>query len=532
MRTIYRKAVAGIAITVVFFAVCEVCLRLAYSVRNRRAAAVLLPYAFGDDYGPTPPWLEGLKILAPDKDLFWKNRPNLTQTYVDAFGPAGSVEERLALLRRFSPKLPEAAKGYPVWKVRLNSEGYRQEVVPGEKRATVFRVACLGDSWTFGMNVGQDQTYPRRLGERLQREYPGAEFEVLNFGVLGYTSYQGLRLLKDKVLDLRPDVVVIGFAMNDSKVAGYRDKDMAEWMKHPTLGARIERLLEMSESYKLLKYVALLAKHRPKSVGSYLKDEGENTVTVFEKLEPWTRVGLPDYEQNIAEMVRLAGGRGAGIVLLYNELWENGMYEAVLKRISAAESVPLVSGSALLADARRRLESGIEHQLSLEPAPDPSPPPGPEAAEVIFRVFLGRTPVPRAVYMVGPHPSLGALVPNRVAMYDDGTHGDQRAGDAVWSYSARLSPGKLVLYVYTNSGPEGKWEGLDVPQIRKFTVPGNGKRGKVYGPVESFGRIYMQADSWHADAEGYELIAQGVLEAMKGIENVKEYVGRTLFSRF
>ena len=32
---------------------------------------------------------------------------------------------------------------------------------------------------------------------------------------------------------------------------------------------------------------------------------------------------------------------------------------------------------------------------------------------------------------------------------------------------------------------------------------------------ERFGRLYMQADNWHTDAAGYELIAQAVVQALK-----------------
>jgi hypothetical protein len=48
----------------------------------------------------------------------------------------------------------------------------------------------------------------------------------------------------------------------------------------------------------------------------------------------------------------------------------------------------------------------------------------------------------------------------------------------------------------------------------------------VYRPIESLGRIYMQADSWHPDASGYELIAKGPLEVLKGSEKVKEQLRR------
>jgi hypothetical protein len=75
--------------------------------------------------------------------------------------------------------------------------------------------------------------------------------------------------------------------------------------------------------------------------------------------------------------------------------------------------------------------------------------------EVVFRAFVDDWSVPKAMYVAGNHPKLGNLIPNKIVMYDDGTHGDQKAGDNVWSYSATFPPGTNLFYVYTNSGEGG-----------------------------------------------------------------------------
>ncbi len=77
-------------------------------------------------------------------------------------------------------------------------------------------------------------------------------------------------------------------------------------------------------------------------------------------------------------------------------------------------------------------------------------------------------------------------------MYDNGAHEDERADDDVWSFTATFSSGKRLCYVYTNSGKEGHWEGLDVPWIRSSTVEAKNNQDKVYRPIESFGQIYMK----------------------------------------
>jgi hypothetical protein len=128
------------------------------------------------------------------------------------------------------------------------------------------------------------------------------------------------------------------------------------------------------------------------------------------------------------------------------------------------------------------------------------------------------------MYIVENHPKLGKLVPNKVAMY--GTHGDQTAGDHVWSYSATFAPGTKLSYVYSNSGEEDKWEGLDVPYTRTFTVQAKNGEETVYRPIESFGKIYMRADPWHTNAVGYQLIARALLDTLKKNDQVKDYLRR------
>ena len=78
-------------------------------------------------------------------------------------------------------------------------------------------------------------------------------------------------------------------------------------------------------------------------------------------------------------------------------------------------------------------------------------------ATVVFQVDCKEMYVRKSVYIVGSHEMLGNWVPNKVKMYDDGTHGDQMANDGVWSLEVTLPVGSEIEYKYTNSGAEGSW---------------------------------------------------------------------------
>jgi lysophospholipase L1-like esterase len=424
--------------------------------------------------------------------------------------------------------LHASLKGNPVWEVALNSEGFRDAELPDEKPASVFRIVCLGDSWTFGTNVGQADAYPQRLATLLGREFPEANFEVCNRGVMGYSSFQGLQLFRKNAAAWKSDVVVIGYAMNDSKTTEQRDKDWIGTMK-PGWSDRISELFQESETFRLTNYLAQVLKYEPSSIASYLEEQAEGAANEdgtagFSQLEPWVRVSPADYERNVLEMIRLARKRNAGVILLYNEFWEDSPYRAVLNKVAEAERVPLVDTCTLVAAARKKMEEDLERKLGLEPTVSIGQTRPHEKVEVVFRVYAGKKPVPKAIFIVGAHPELGDLVPNKVAMYDDGTHGDQHAGDRVWTYTAAIRPGTKLFYVYTNSGEKGKWEGLDVPYIREFEVEAKGSGATLYRPIETFGRIYLRADAWHTNAFGYELVAKALIEALRKNQRFEEHV--------
>jgi hypothetical protein len=85
----------------------------------------------------------------------------------------------------------------------LNRAGFRSREFT-RKAAGVFRVLSLGDSCTFGMIADPTFRYIRepypQLLERLVAERVGpGQLEVLNAGIAGYNSFQGLMLLRTKL---------------------------------------------------------------------------------------------------------------------------------------------------------------------------------------------------------------------------------------------------------------------------------------------------------------------------------------------
>ncbi len=89
------------------------------------------------------------------------------------------------------------------------------------------RIVCFGDSITGAYyHSGNRRAWPEMLKVALRRLYPRADVKVVNAGVSGNTSAQGLaRMEKDVLVDgykgvrnRKPDLVVVSLAPDDLEV--------------------------------------------------------------------------------------------------------------------------------------------------------------------------------------------------------------------------------------------------------------------------------------------------------------------------
>jgi hypothetical protein len=91
-----------------------------------------------------------------------------------------------------------------------NSKGIRGKTEYDYPRAAgKQRILVLGDSFTFGEEVSDDETYSHDLESALPNT------EVLNLGVQGYGHDQMLLYLKEEGVKYHPNVVILGFAYLD-----------------------------------------------------------------------------------------------------------------------------------------------------------------------------------------------------------------------------------------------------------------------------------------------------------------------------
>ena len=111
---------------------------------------------------------------------------------------------------------------------RENSRGYRDAERALEKPAGTRRVVCLGDSFTWGHGVEMEDAYPQRL-ERTLSLRRGEPWQAINLGKEGADTVDEGVILAREGLAYQPDIVLLGYVLNDSEDEAARKQRQAVW---------------------------------------------------------------------------------------------------------------------------------------------------------------------------------------------------------------------------------------------------------------------------------------------------------------
>jgi len=102
--------------------------------------------------------------------------------------------------------------------VHFNRAGWRDDrELPAGPDLGAYRIALLGDSFTAGLQVPAERSFPRLLETGLRSRAPGSgRIEVWNAAVDGFGTTQALRMFEERVAPYRPNLVLLGlFLAND-----------------------------------------------------------------------------------------------------------------------------------------------------------------------------------------------------------------------------------------------------------------------------------------------------------------------------
>lgn len=194
----------------------------------------------------------------------------------------------------------------------VNRHGFRGPAPGARPPAGRLRVAALGDSSTFGVFVRDAQTWPRRLEQRLP-------VEVLNFGVPGYTVFQGLELYRERVRSFAPAVVVVAFgAFNEAAPADPPARERARILQAPAnrLLYGLDAALLRFRWYQLPRW-ALAQLRDERVISERNMDRYERNLVHWQAGEVWRpEVDVDEFAEMLEALVREVRADGAGVLLV------------------------------------------------------------------------------------------------------------------------------------------------------------------------------------------------------------------------
>lgn len=205
--------------------------------------------------------------------------------------------------------------------MRIDALGLRGPEVSAAKPPGTFRILGLGDSFTFGDGVRDEDTYLRRLETSLDAARPGGmRYEVLNAGTQGYNTRDEVLYLEHRWLELDPDLVLIGFYLNDA----YSDATFMN--RGEALGIYLQP--EGIARYSALADLVLHAIHVRqvrREVHAFYREQFFSDGAAFLERPVGMQVDWTVSREALGHAAELARGRGFGLALvIFPELYALG----------------------------------------------------------------------------------------------------------------------------------------------------------------------------------------------------------------
>jgi len=247
-----------------------------------------------------------------DPEVYWKLRPNQTGYLWMGNGSLRSVE------------------------ARINNLGLRGPDVDVEAHRRI-RILALGDSYTFGVGVGDAETFCAVLERMLGPQ----RVEVINAGVPGYGIFQAERTLRRLGTQLHPDVVILTIPTGDVFRQPFATaKEEHRYLESERIRLRFRGVSRLATwMYRKLYYIRIRFGWGVKTVPNEAREDGDAS---FERLWRSDRARLTAME----DLSRRCGAKL--VVMVWPQTAEGTRNDVV------AEGVRTLAGGVL---ALTRLET-------------------------------------------------------------------------------------------------------------------------------------------------------------------------------
>lgn len=430
------------------------------------------------------------------------------------------VPDAYAVLR---PNLKVECAAYSkTFPVETNSHGMRMGEISLEKKPGVRRVAVMGGSLAFGWGLPVDEVFPAKLEAALNQDGKKT-YEVLNFAAPGFTAFQAVKQYEQTVQSCKPEILILAFGLYDSYESRLSEEELYGIQEKLGLIGKKKGLTGFINSYSTLGHIMAQRNRR--------KTEQVIQTTIDERVREnvWKKkVPADAFKKYLSSILESQKKQGGKIILVNDNLFN---FDAIgaLQELSEQYKVPLLDIRAIFdgLGGYEELKTHFMHNLQkagVDYFENDS------ESNYLFRAQSddNRTS-PKGLFITGNLPELGDGVPNTVRMYDDGSHGDERAGDKVWSLQLTLPAPKQAQFTFTDTGIQGQWgekeTGFEHTSFNRqfmyhYTPVGSERDIHWCSPVykvnrPSFSYLLIHPDSPLPNAEGHTTIAHRLAKLVR-----------------
>ena len=145
-------------------------------------------------------------------------------------------------------------------KVKLNAQGYREDVSSEKKKNNEKRIVFVGSSITMGWGVEYDSVFTTKLEEYLKNNI-SSHYNVLNTGIGNYNSKLESIFVLNKIKELKADEIILHYFIND-----------AEEVPKGTNNFFIKNFYSIAYFYIRVKQAISANKNNYSSIGEYYFD--------------------------------------------------------------------------------------------------------------------------------------------------------------------------------------------------------------------------------------------------------------------
>lgn len=217
------------------------------------------------------------------------------------------------LVYKFSPnkKIKYKFKNFDFF-ISTNSEGYRGEEILIENKKE-HKIFCLGDSTTFGWGVEFEYVWTKKLEKFLNGMPSENKFKVINYGVPGYTSFQGVRLLKE-VLVYTPDVIIFSFGKNDSDRVRQTESEKCKDITKVKLFLQNTPLKSKTYGFFMFNFYII-----GRQIKNFLLSQPYLAPKIFrhdDAKKIFHRVPIDEYVRNLKEAIKICNSNNIKLIFL------------------------------------------------------------------------------------------------------------------------------------------------------------------------------------------------------------------------